>query len=245
MESTDADVLDLREVRTRPLLHDEDAKMPILSKPAGCDACPLRHKGQGFVPDKVARKPRILFIGEAPGKNEVIASEPFIGKAGFALKNWLIRAVAHMQLAWDKGEITLGNTLRCLPPEIQGRAYPKGEERLLAEQCCRQYDNFTGEIHTVVLFGDSPQRAWFREELDAEDASDRRLGRDVKGVMGRVGRVYERSGRRWVFAPHPAFILRQPAIVEHGQQALHIASGQERVVEPDYIPWDAAIQELS
>lgn len=214
-------------------------------KPAGCDLCPLRDKGQGFVPDRVARKPRILFIGEAPGKNEVAASEPFVGKAGFALKNWLIRAVSMMQLAWDKGEITLGNTLRCLPPEIQGRAYPKGEEKLQAEACCRQYDNFADTIHTVVLFGDSPQRAWFKDELDAEDASDRRLGRDVKGVMGRVGREYQRAGKRWVFAPHPAFILRQPAIVEHGQRALSIASNTETVVEPDYVPWDDAIQELS
>lgn len=217
----------------------------MLAKPEGCALCPLKDKGVGFVPDKVAKKPRILFIGEAPGKNEVQQNEPFVGKAGFALKNWLVRAVSTMQLAWDKGEITLGNTLRCLPPEIQGRAYPKGEERTQAEACCRQYDNFTDTIHTVVLFGDSPQRAWFKDELDAEDASDRRLGRDVKGVMGRVGRVYERDGRRWVFAPHPAFILRQPAIVEHGQQALNIAAGTEKVVEPEYVPWDDAVKELN
>lgn len=216
----------------------------MLAKPEGCNACPLKDKGQGFVPDKVAKRPRYLFIGEAPGKNEVIKNEPFVGKAGFALENWLIKAVSHIKLAWDKGEITLGNTLRCLPPEIQGRAYPKGDERLQAESCCRQYDHFTEDIHTVVLFGDSPQRTWFREELEAEDASDRRLGRDVKGVMGRVGRVYERDGRRWVFAPHPAFILRQPAIVEHGQQALNIAANTERVIEPEYVPWDTAMEEL-
>lgn len=217
----------------------------MLQKPEGCNLCPLKDKGVGFVPDKVAKRPRYLFLGEAPGKNEVTAGEPFVGKAGFALKNWLIRAVAHIQLAFDKGEITLGNTLRCLPPEIQGRAYPKGEERVQAEACCRQYDNFTDQIHTVVLFGDSPQRAWFKDELDAEDASDRRLGRDVKGVMGRVGREYHRDGKRFVFAPHPAFILRQPAIVEHGQRALNIAANTEKVVEPDYVPWADAIQELS
>ena len=218
--------------------------MPRTPKPETCRECPLYEKGIGFVPDRVARKPKILFIGEAPGKNEVDQSEPFVGKAEFALKNWLIRAVSVMQLAWDKGEITLGNTLRCLPPEIQGRPYPKGEERLAAEACCRQYDNFTEGVHTVVLFGDSPQRAWFRDELDAEDASDRRLGRDVKGVMGRVGREYARDGKRWVFAPHPAFILRQPAIVEHGQRSLQIAAGTERVVEPEYLDWNSTISSL-
>ena len=218
--------------------------MPRTPKPAGCDACPLKDKGIGFVPDRVAKRPRILFIGEAPGKNEVEASEPFVGKAGFALKNWLIRAVSYMQLAWDKGEITLGNTLRCLPPEIQGRAYPKGAEKLQAEACCRQYDSFTPDIHTVVLFGDSPQRAWFRAELDAEDASDRKLGHDVKGVGGRIGREYFKDEKRWVFAPHPAYILRQPSMVEHGQRALQIAAGTDRLVEVDYVGWDEAMWTL-
>lgn len=217
----------------------------MLPKPEGCNTCPLKDKGQGFVPDKVARKPRYLFIGETPGKNEIVKGEPFIGQAGFVLTSWLIKAVPHIQLAKERGEITIGSTLRCLPPEVQGKPYPKGEERLQAEACCRQYDNFTEGIHTVVLFGDSPQRAFFRKELEKEDASDKAIDRDLKGVMGRIGRVYERDGKRWVFAPHPAFILRQPALVEHGQQALQIAAGHEKIVEPAYMKWEHALQELT
>jgi DNA polymerase len=198
-----------------------------------------------FCKDKPAkRKARYLFIGEAPGINEVGAGEPFVGKAGFVLKNWLMRAVGDIQLAEEKGEIMYANTLRCLPPEIQGRPYPKGEERLLAEAHCRQYDAFPDSVSTVVLFGDSPQRAWFREELDNEDASDKRIGRDLKGVMGRIGREYERDGKRWIFAPHPAYILRQPALVQHGQNSLKIAANTEQLVEPDYVKWDSAIEEL-
>lgn len=217
----------------------------MIHKPAGCNGCPLQHKGVGFCPDKSAKRPRYLFLGEAPGKNEVAKGEPFVGKAGFVLDNWLTRAVPHMQLAKERGEIMYANTLRCLPPEVQGRPYPKGEERLLAEKQCRQYDAFPDSIHTVVLFGDSPQRCFFREELEHEDASDRRLQHDVKGVMGRIGRVYEKDGKRWVFAPHPAFILRNPALVEHGQNALKIAANVDTIVEPNYISWDAMLCELS
>ena len=217
----------------------------MLTKPKGCEGCPLQTKGKGFCKDKPAkRKARYLFIGEAPGKNEVEVGEPFVGKAGFVLKNWLIRAVGDMQLAEERGEILYANTLRCLPPEVQGRPYPKGEEKALAEAHCRQYDNFPESIETVVLFGDSPQRCWFGPELDAEDASDRRLGRDIKGVLGRIGREYERDGKRWVFAPHPAFILRQPALVQHGQNSLKIAANTEKVVELEYMKWDAAMIEL-
>lgn len=217
----------------------------MLQKPSGCVACPLYTKGLGFVPDKLESKAKFLFIGEAPGKQEIEKGEPFVGKAGFVLYSWLIHAVPHMKLALDRKEISFGNTLRCLPPEVQGRPYPKGEEKVQAEAACRQYDGRRLDgIHTVVLFGESPQRAHFGEELDAEDASDRRLGHDVKGVAGRMGRVYERDGRKYIFAPHPAWILRQPSLVEHGQACLKIASGQEKWAEIDYVGWEKAMEVL-
>lgn len=218
--------------------------MPRQSKPEGCNGCPLKDKAKGYCPDKPARSPKYMFIGEAPGKNEIEIGEPFVGKAGFVLKNWLIRAVSEMQLAEEKGEIFYANTLRCLPPEIQGRPYPKGEERQLAEAHCRQYDVFPESVHTIVLFGDSPQRYWFKAELDAEDASDRRLGRDVKGVMGRIGREYQKDGKRWVFAPHPAYLLRQPALVQHGQMSVKVAANTDKVMEPDYVGWQEALHEM-
>ncbi len=219
----------------------------MIPKPAGCDGCSLKDKGLGFCPDKRAKRARFLFVGEAPGKNEIAGNkpEPFVGKAGFVLKNWLMRAVPDIQLAEERGEIMYANTLRCLPPEVQGRPYPKGEEKALAEAHCRQYDAFPTDIHTVVLFGDSPQRCWFGEDLIAEDASDKRLGRDAKGVMGRIGREYERDGKRYIFAPHPAFILRQPALVQHGQNSLKIAANTEKVLEPDVMKWDVAMGELN
>lgn len=216
-----------------------------MTKPSGCAGCPLEHKGKGFVPDKIAKRPTYLFIGEAPGGNEVTASEPFVGKAGFVLKQWGVKAVPQLQLAMERGEVSLGNTLRCLPPEVQGRPYPKGDERVQAETQCRQYDPDHSQYTTVVLFGDSPQRVWFRDELSAEDASDRAIRHDLKGVMGRVGRVYERNGVRYVFAPHPAFVLRQPALVQHLQESLRIASGCETMLVPNYMKWTDAMEELA
>ena len=215
----------------------------MLRKPINCDGCPLQQKGLGFVPDQRVNDPEYIFIGEAPGKNEVQQGKPFVGQAGHVLKAWLMKAVPEVQIASERNKITLMNTLRCLPPEIHGRPYPKGEEKDAAERQCRQYDNF-GNAKTVVLFGESSQRCWFGEELEAEDASDRRIGRDVKGVMGRIGRVYEKLDRRWVLAPHPAWILRQPALVEHGQQSLRIAANTERVAEVDYVKWEQCMTEL-
>lgn len=186
-----------------------------------------------------------MFYGEAPGTHEVDSGTPFKGRAGFVLKQWLIKAVPTFQLAAEKNKISYMNVLRCLPPEVQGRAYPRGQEKIDAEACCTQYRQDFGTAHTIVLCGESPQRYFFGDELDAEDREDRSLGREAKGVMGRVGRLLEKDGRRFVFAPHPAFILRQPALVAHGQEALKIAAGRERIVEPAYMPWGLAMRDLS
>jgi uracil-DNA glycosylase family 4 len=216
----------------------------MINKPAGCATCPLREKGKGFVPDEIVPNAEFVLYGEAPGKSEVASGKPFQGQAGFVLKEWLMRAVPQLQLAKEKKKVSYMNVLRCLPPEIQGRPYPKGQEKVDAEACCSQYrDNRMAP--TIVLCGESPQRAFFGPELEAEDLIDRQLGREAKGVMGRVGRVYEKDGKRWVFAPHPAYILRQPALVAHGQEALRIAANTERVVEPDYVHWESAMGELA
>jgi len=216
----------------------------VIVKPSGCHICPLFEKGQGFCPDKTYPDADYILYGEAPGKQEIEKGEPFVGRAGWVLKQWLLKSVPLLQLAEEKHRISYCNVLRCLPPEVQGRAYPRGEERLQAEHCCSQYKNL-GTAHTLVLCGEVPQRFFFHDELEKEDAEDKETKRELKGVMGRVGRVIEKEGRRYVFAPHPAFILRQPALVTHGQQALQIAANTERVVEPEYLDWGYAMGELN
>lgn len=213
--------------------------MPIPS----CEGCPLYQTGRGFVPDQISAQEEYVVFGEAPGTTEINEGSPFVGKAGFVLKNWLVRAVSPLQIALEKNRISFRNILHCLPPEQKGRPYPTGETRRAAEAHCRQYHSEI-KANIVILCGEVPQRFFFSEELEREDASDKRLGRDAKGVMGRIGRVYEKEGRRWVFAPHPAYILRQPALAQHGQMALKIAVGQDRELEPAYVGWNEALEAL-
>lgn len=203
-------------------------------KPESCRECCLNDTGVGFVPDKSVDNPALIVIGEAPGRTEVAQGVPFVGQSGFVLKSWLLRAVPDLQYLADAGRVYFGNTLRCLPPKErqEGRAYPTGVIRTRAEACCRQYNEWRtvgrkSDI-PVVLLGEVPQRYWFREELADEDRRDRKAGREVKGVWGRVGRVLDRDGRKWILAPHPSAILRDPRLVEHGQIALKIASVEVR-----------------
>ena len=215
----------------------------MLSKPPACIDCVLEAYGKGFCPDLIAIGEQYCFFGEGPGTTEISVGRPFEGKAGFVLRSWLIKVVPELQLALERNQVSFRNVLHCLPPDNKGRAYPSGATKQKAEEQCKVYHSDI-KAHTVILCGEVPQRFFFGPELEAEDVSDRRLGHDLKGVTGRVGRVYERDGKKWVFCLHPAYILRQPSMVAHGQSALGITTGKDKVVKPDYIGWDRAIEAL-
>jgi DNA polymerase len=60
-----------------------------------------------------------MFIGEAPGKNEDLAGEPFVGAAGRFLDELLGEA------GLTRGEVYIANVLKCRPP---GNRDPLPEE---------------------------------------------------------------------------------------------------------------------
>ena len=200
--------------------------------------------GQGFCPDHLVDHAEYTIYGEAPGSTEVALGKPFQGKAGFVLKQWLMHNVTQLKIAEEKGLISYRNVLHCLPPMKTGRPYPTGKDQKEAEAYCAQYRSPETDAPVVLLCGEHAQRLFFKAELEAEDASDKRIGHETKGVMGRIGRVYEREGRRYIFCPHPAYILRQPALITHGQRAFEIAVGSDQVLEPSYLPWGMALEQL-
>jgi DNA polymerase len=62
---------------------------------------------------------RVMLIGEAPGRNEDLKGEPFVGAAGGLLDELL----GHAGLARD--EVYIANVLKCRPPENRD---PQAEE---------------------------------------------------------------------------------------------------------------------
>jgi len=53
----------------------------------------------------------IIFIGEAPGKNEDISGKPFVGKAGKILDEML------NSIGLDRKNVYISNILKCRPPK--------------------------------------------------------------------------------------------------------------------------------
>jgi len=88
-----------------------------------CDLCKTRTNS---VPGKGNFKSDVIFVGEAPGKNEDKNGEPFIGVAGKKLSNALDEANI------SREDVYITNVVKCRPPNNR---VPNTDER----NTCQQY----------------------------------------------------------------------------------------------------------
>lgn len=76
-----------------------------------CTKCELSKTRNNSVPGKGNYKADVIFVGEAPGKNEDMKGEPFMGIAG----NKLSIALESAGIARD--EVYITNIVKCRPPK--------------------------------------------------------------------------------------------------------------------------------
>ncbi|MBE6463810.1 MAG: uracil-DNA glycosylase [Eggerthellaceae bacterium] len=91
----------------------------IEAQAAQCRRCPLCDGRTQTVFGTGNPNARVLFIGEAPGKNEDLQGEPFVGAAGKYLDELL--GIAGLK----REEVYIANVLKCRPP---GNRNPRPEE---------------------------------------------------------------------------------------------------------------------
>lgn len=90
---------------------------------SNCERCILHETKTKDVPGVGSEKSEVMFIGEAPGKDEDLQGEPFVGRAGQLLTE-LIQG-----LGWERKDVYIANVLKHRPPANRD---PKPEE---AEAC--------------------------------------------------------------------------------------------------------------
>ena len=83
----------------------------IQKKVKNCKKCDLCTGRKNAVPGKGNHNADIVFIGEAPGKNEDEYGEPFIGTAGKKLNNALKNA------GLERSNVYITNIVKCRPPK--------------------------------------------------------------------------------------------------------------------------------
>jgi DNA polymerase len=91
-----------------------------------CTKCDLSKTRNKSVPGKGNYKADVIFVGEAPGKNEDMKGEPFIGIAGKKL------TMALESAGVTREEVYITNIVKCRPPKNR---VPTTDER----NTCQNY----------------------------------------------------------------------------------------------------------
>ena len=152
-----------------------------------CTRCALHSQGRKQVVFGVGNPAAaLMFVGEAPGADEDLQGEPFVGRAGQLLTK-IIEAIG---LA--RSDVYIANVIKCRPP---GNRNPAPEEVSTCQPFLfRQIDIIRPRV--IVALG-----TFAAHTLLGTDAPISRLR----------GRVHEfRGGSKLVPTFHPAFLLRSP-----------------------------------
>jgi uracil-DNA glycosylase len=86
-----------------------------------------------------ARTPRVMLVGQAPGKTETVDRRPFAGRAGRTLFRWLAQAGISEPAA--RAHVYIGAVTRCYPgPNASGRGdrVPSRREQALCAEWLEQ-----------------------------------------------------------------------------------------------------------
>lgn len=105
----------------------------------GCHKCALGDTRTNVVPGDGARHAKVMFIGEAPGKNEDLQGKPFVGAAGHTLDVMLER------IGLAREDVYIANILKCRPPNNRD---PRPEE---IEACTPWLREQIKAVHPTVL----------------------------------------------------------------------------------------------
>ncbi len=154
---------------------------------ADCSRCKLHTLGRSQVVFGVGNpNADLMFVGEAPGADEDIQGEPFVGRAGQLLTK-IIEAIG-----LGREDVYIANVIKCRPP---GNRNPEPDE---VEQCepflFRQIDTVKPKV--IVALGKFAAQCLLR----TSDPITRIRGREFKYRDAILIPTY-----------HPAYLLRTPS----------------------------------
>lgn len=109
---------------------------------AACHKCPLAEGRTHTVFGVGNPEARVLIVGEAPGKNEDLQGEPFVGAAGHYLNELLAMAGLRRE------DVYIANVLKCRPP---GNRDPRPEEIELCTPYLREQTRTINPEYIVTL----------------------------------------------------------------------------------------------
>ena len=152
-----------------------------------CMRCKLCNAGRHHIVFGVGNSHAdLMFVGEAPGRDEDLKGEPFVGRAGQKLTQ-IIEAIG-----LKREDVYIANVIKCRPPENRN---PEPDEVDACEPFLfRQVDAIKPKV--IVALGAFAARS---------------LLKTTDPISRLRGRVYDYRGALLVPTFHPAFLLRNPS----------------------------------
>jgi len=149
------------------------------------EGCGLKKTASRLCLSRGSKTARLMLIGEAPGKDEDIQGEPFVGRAGQLLD----RMLAAVNLT--EADVYITNLVFWRPP---GNRTPSPEEVQVCQPFVeRQIELLSPKI--LVFLG---------------NAAAKQLTGATEGIMKLRGKWLNYSGVRAMATLHPAYLLRNP-----------------------------------
>ena len=170
-----------------PLSTPAEALAAIRGDIGDCTRCKLHRLGRRQIVFGVGNPAAdLMFVGEAPGRDEDEQGIPFVGRAGQLLTK-IIEAIG-----LKRDDVYIANVIKCRPPENRN---PEPDEVDTCEPFLfQQIDTIKPTV--IVALGTFATRA---------------LLRTLDPISRLRGRVYDYRGAKLVPTFHPAFLLRNPS----------------------------------
>ena len=154
-----------------------------------CQRCGLCKSRTKFVFGSGSAYAEVMFVGEAPGKNEDLQGLPFVGQAGKLLDELL------GFIGFDRSEVFIANVLKCRPP---GNRDPQLEEiNICKDHLMEQIKIIDPKV--ICTLGK------FSTQL---------LLNTDKGITGLRGKVFRIDNHIIMPINHPAAALYMPSKME-------------------------------
>lgn len=100
----------LSQARSQPTLDKEAALKALREEIGDCRRCKLSNRRTNIVFGEGNPSARLMFIGEAPGKEEDLQARPFVGNAGMLLTRLIER------MGFKREDVYIANIVKCRPP---------------------------------------------------------------------------------------------------------------------------------
>ena len=187
LQTTPETLVQILPAGTRNLQTTPDTLPMVREEIGDCTRCKLHKLGRRQIVFGVGNpNADLMFVGEAPGRDEDIQGEPFVGRAGQLLTK-IIEAIG-----LQRGDVYIANVIKCRPPENRN---PEQDEVDTCEPFLfQQIDIIKPKV--IVALGTFAARA---------------LLRTLDPISRLRGRIYEYRGAKLIPTFHPAYLLRNPS----------------------------------